>query len=123
MMRPVRSWIFFASFVVLVFCGSANAQDSENGDSKKSGDRPVVVTSKPKPRWANCQDDHIKVMILVTFDKSGEITKVEVRKRSGCDEFDKNAVAAAQNIKFEPAQRDGEPITVVKSVEYMFNRY
>jgi TonB family protein len=122
-MRKYRQSIFLILFVLLVFCQAANAQEGENGTGKRSADRPVNVTSKPKPRWANCQDDHLRVMILVTFDKSAEVTKTEVRKRSGCDEFDKNALAAAQNIKFEPALRDGEPITVVKNVEYAFNRY
>lgn len=35
----------------------------------------------------------------------------------------RNAVEAARSIKFEPAQKDGKPITVVKFVVYSFNYF
>jgi TonB family protein len=61
--------------------------------------------------------------LKVTFDKSGKVTNVDVARPSGCSAFDRNAVKAAKKIKFEPAIKNGEAITMVKQVEYVYTRY
>ncbi len=69
----------------------------------------------------NCSRVTGTTEVNVTFDKSAKITEVEIRKPSGCNEFDQNAVEAAKGLKFEPAKADDEPITVIKTVVYNYN--
>lgn len=61
--------------------------------------------------------------IRVTFDKSGVVTDVATINASGCGPFDRSAIVAAKKIEFEPAEKDGVPITVTKVVEYKYSIY
>ncbi len=58
------------------------------------------------------------VRLRVTFHSSGEITDIQVIEDSGCEYFNNEAVRVAEKVKFNPAIKDGEPITVTKTMEY-----
>jgi TonB family protein len=49
------------------------------------------------------------VALVLTLDETGKVTDVVVQTSAG-DDFDQAAVAAAQELAFEPAQRDGNPV-------------
>ncbi|GEM_PF-5022652 len=104
--------------LILIFVVAAAAQ--EITVSKKKSDKPVKILKKPVVKFANCNQASGITKLRVTFDKSAQITNAVVSQSSGCEEFDNNALKAARGIKFEPAFKDGEPVTVTKPVEYSF---
>ncbi|MDQ3634770.1 MAG: energy transducer TonB [Acidobacteriota bacterium] len=61
-------------------------------------------------------------MLAVEFSKNGKVENVLVLKSLGYG-LDEKAIEASQDIKFEPAKKNGEPISVVKKVQYNFYIY
>lgn len=86
---------------------------------------PVKILSKPlagyteKARSAGVTGT---IRLLVGFAESGNIKHILVLKplSHGLNE---EAVRAARAMKFEPATKDGKPISAVKVVEYSFSIY
>lgn len=62
------------------------------------------------------------IQLLVGFEANGQIKHILIIKRLGYG-LDEQAVRAARAIKFEPATKDGKPISTVAVVEYSFNIY
>lgn len=85
----------------------------------------IKITSKPKPPFTDAaRQNQIQgvVRLRVTFLASGQIGSISpVQGLSGG--LTEQAIAAARNIRFEPAKRNGVPYTVVKQVEYNFTLY
>ncbi len=120
--------IFTILFLVLVFIGTSNGQTSElsnsSDDKRQKNDQPLKIKNKPQATFErNCSQSSGVVSVRVTFDKSAKITDAEIISSSGCDSFDRNAIKAAKRIKFNPAIKNGEPVTVSKLVEYTFRKY
>ena len=87
-------------------------------------DAPLKITSKPQANARGCKPGSSGVTsVRVTFDKSGKVTEATTIAASGCGPFDREALRAARNIKFEPARKKGGPVTTVKTVEYAFRIY
>jgi TonB family protein len=63
--------------------------------------------------------DAVDVTLRLTIDKTGAVTQAVVDAPVGHG-FDEAAVAAAQKLEFEPAQRDGKPVAVVIKFRYHF---
>jgi TonB family protein len=59
------------------------------------------------------------VKLILTLDKEGNVTKVEIAEPVG-NGFDEAAVEAALGFRFAPATRDGEPIPVKIPYVYRF---
>lgn len=59
------------------------------------------------------------VVLLLSISAEGEVVDVEVSV-SGGEAFDEAAMAAARQLRFEPALRDGEPIPVRVGFQYDF---
>ncbi len=87
-------------------------------------DAPVKILKKPRIETKDvCGESTLFVRLRVTFHESGKVTESKITVPSGCDEFDRQAVKAATGIKLRPARKDGTNITVVKQVEYRFDKY
>jgi TonB family protein len=124
-----------ASLTLLIFClifvVNSNGQksdplnSSENQTNKQKGDKPIKIKRKPQAAFGpgTCSQSSGRISVRATFDKSAKVTNVEIVSSSGCDRFDRNATSAAKRIKFEPAIKNGEPVTVVKLVEYTFTQF
>ncbi len=112
---------FAAGFLSFAAAVSTNAQTDTQ--TNQSVVKPVKIKKKPKVQLVTCGQSVGLVQLRVTFDKSAKITEIELVKSSGCEGFDQNAIRAARGIRFEPAIKDGEAITVTKPVEYRFNIY
>lgn len=86
---------------------------------------PLQIISKPKPSYTDvARQNQVmgKVRLRVTFLASGEIGSVSTV--SGLqDGLTEQAIAAAKQIRFKPAQAKGVPQTVTKQVEYSFSIY
>ncbi|MBV9215587.1 MAG: TonB family protein [Acidobacteria bacterium] len=87
--------------------------------------QPIKILSKPRPgytdsaRQANIQGT---VILRVTFNANGSIGGISAVKGlpNGLTE---QAIAAARNIRFEPAKNNGIGQTVTKQIEYTFSIY
>ncbi len=129
-MRKIAVNIVALLIFTMTIVVASNGQSNDNSNASKkqpdrqqSKDQPVKIKSKPVIRMGRCSESSGLVTLRATFDKSAVVTKVEIVKSSDCDSFDKNAVKAAQGIKFSPAIKNGEPVTINKIVQYSFSGY
>jgi len=80
------------------------------------------IISKPNPQFSR-QDikglQQAKVTLALVVTEYGAVKHVMVIKSKGYD-LTRKAVEAARSMKFEPAQKDGRPVSVVSTVEYDF---
>ncbi|MEJ7623220.1 MAG: TonB family protein [Pyrinomonadaceae bacterium] len=115
----MRTFLGF-SLLIMAFAGSHVTSQAAGPQEK---DRKLKILKKPQPSMQGCGQSAGGIRARVTFDKSGKVGVVDAERSSGCDSFDRSAVRAAKEIRFEPAMKNGELITVVKLIEYTFNRY
>lgn len=88
----------------------------------QQADRALKILKKPNAKTdGECgKTGEGRIRVRVTFGTEAKVTNVEIVDKSTCSTFDKNAVKAAYRIKFEPAIKNGEAITVTKLVEYKY---
>jgi TonB family protein len=82
----------------------------------------VEILSKPRPEYtteARSKKIEGEVLVGVLFTASGEARVLNVIRGLGSG-LDENAVRAAQQIKFKPAQRDGQPVDSTATVHIVF---
>ena len=83
------------------------------------------VLSKPEPQYteeARRADITGAVVLRVVFSKSGEVTNIRTIKPLPFGLTEK-AIAAARLIRFVPAKRNGQPVSMYMQLEYNFNLY
>lgn len=97
-----------------------NPSPPKKADSVKA--EPLKILVQPAPGYTELASENLTegtVRVRVTFSSSGEITAVS--PISGLPYgLTEKAIEAARNIKFEPARRDGVPVSVSKTIEYRF---
>ncbi len=78
------------------------------------GDVPVPIPGQtPAPEYPSSamrNGDQGTVMVRVEVGVDGLPTSVEVAQRSGSRDLDRAALAAVRQWRFQPAQRDGQPV-------------
>jgi TonB family protein len=85
-------------------------------------DKAAEVTSKPRPEYT---DEARKlrlegeVLVRVLFKATGEISVLELVRGLGHG-LDENALRAAQQIRFKPALRAGQPVDSTATVHILF---
>ena len=85
----------------------------------------VRVLSKSEPLYTEeARKTNITgtVVLRVVFSRTGEVTNIRVIKTLSGGLTEK-AVAAARQIRFLPATRNGRPVSVAMQLEYNFNLY
>lgn len=85
----------------------------------------LKILSKPQPRMtiaARRAGTQGTVVLNVTFQANGRIGKVSVIKGLP-NGLTRSSVAAARQIRFKPAIKNGKPYAVTKPVRYVFKRY
>lgn len=103
-----------------------NKAISENSDeSADNNQTSFKIISKPNPRYTNAaRRENIQgnVLLAILFGSDGQIKFILVTKglKNGLNE---EAVKAAKKIKFEPATKNGKPISVVRVLQYNFKVY
>ena len=120
----IKMTIVLVAFL-FVFAVVSNAQTDNSPKSTQKSEqeeKPLKIKNKPQVQYKpeDCNASKSFVNLKVTFDKSGKISKAEIAKSSGCEKFDRQALSAARKIKFTPAMKNGEPVTVTKTVQYTF---
>jgi len=115
--------------ILLIFCffgffETTKAQIEEGQNVKILSKPGAGYTDKARQRKVSG-----RVRLKVTFKADGEIGEVvyigesSKKKKLTRDGLVAQAIEAARKIKFEPAIKDGQPITVTKLVEYSFTLY
>ncbi len=125
-MFKAASLKFFAvTLFVLSFTAFAAAQEAE----RKPADRPLKVTYNPSGEYtseARAQMLSGWIKLRVTFLDTGELGDIFYVDESAADKalskagLLKSSYDAAKKIRFEPAIKDGSPVTVTKVVVYNF---
>lgn len=123
--------VFFSLLAVGFVAASAqtNAQTAPDADPiyklSEVDEKPKI---KKKPR-AKYEDSYLKcgarglVVLRIVLLKTGEIGDVAVVTTSRCAAFDDNAVRAAKKVKFKPALKNGQAVSVSATVEYSYSVY
>lgn len=62
------------------------------------------------------------VVLRAVFSKDGEVTNIQVVRKLPHG-LTQNAVAAARAIRFTPAMKDGQPVSMWMELQYNFNLY
>jgi TonB family protein len=112
-------------------CGKGGS--SGNNPNPNDPDRvynPSEVTRarvlfKPEPQYTEqARKDNITgtVILRVVFSRTGEVTNIRAMQslQGGLTE---KAIAAARQIRFVPATRNGQPVSMYMQLEYNFNLY
>ncbi len=83
------------------------------------------VLSKPEPSYTeSARKNQITgtVVLRAVFSSSGSVTNISTI-RGLPDGLTERAIAAAKQIKFTPAMKDGHPVSMWMQLEYNFNLY
>lgn len=83
------------------------------------------VTFKPEPQYTeDARKNQITgtVVLQAVFTSSGQVTSIRAVKELPFGLTEK-AIAAARQIRFEPAMKDGHPVSMYMHLEYNFNLY
>ena len=110
--------------------GSFGGGDRNDGGSGPGGGgggstQRARVLLKPEPQYTeDARKNQITgtVVLKVVFASSGEVVQIRAL-RSLPFGLTERAIAAARQIKFEPATRDGHAVSVAMQLEYNFNLY
>jgi TonB family protein len=122
----------FALFMLLLLFGSSSAQDNSSTNSNQQSDETIYkqsevdqkakIINKPIPSTDRmCDNDNGLVRVRVVLLKSGKVGDVESVKSSECEHFNENSLDSARKIKFSPALKDGQPVSVSVMIEYKYS--
>lgn len=85
----------------------------------------VVVLTKPEPSYTEVARAHEvtgEVVLRVVFSSSGEVTNI-VPIKTLPDGLTEQAIEAARQIAFMPAQKDGRAVSQYATIVYNFSSY
>jgi TonB family protein len=107
--------------------GFGDAEPVKSDATKKRADAgtpqtPVEILFKPKPEYtdeARKMKIEGEVLVRALFTAGGEVRVLDVIRGLGHG-LDQTAVRAAQQIKFKPSQRDGQPVDSTATVHIVF---
>jgi TonB family protein len=101
-----------------------NGAGGAGGRSRDAGpaQTPIEILFKPRPEYtqeARNKKLEGEVLVRALFTATGKVQVMEVVRGLGHG-LDQNAVRAAQQIRFKPAQRDGQAVDMIATVHIVF---
>jgi len=87
--------------------------------------KPLKILSKPRAAYTDAAKANAisgTVILRITFLSTGQIGGISPIKGLSYG-LTEQAISAARQIKFEPAESNGIPVTVVKAVDFTFVQY
>jgi TonB family protein len=110
--------------------GGSGNNPNPNNDIDRIFRGPEVTTrarvlSKPEPQYTEeARRSQISgtVVLSVVFSRTGEVTNIRAVQPLCCGLTEK-AIAAARQIRFVPATREGKAVSTRMQLEYNFNLY
>jgi protein TonB len=127
--------LFWAVGFVLLFAtpsltsaqiGTPQASGTPDPDRIYSGkevDKKVSIKRKPEPSYTQQALDHGvqgRVILRCIFSSTGQVTNIHVTAALP-DGLTERAIEAAKKIKFKPAMKDGQPVSMWMELQYYFN--
>jgi TonB family protein len=112
-------------------CGEGGSRgNNPNPDPNRVYRSPEVserarVLTKPEPQYTEeARRNSITgtVVLQVVFSRTGEVTNIRALQTLGSGLTEK-AIAAARQIRFVPARKNGQPVSMYMQLEYNFNLY
>lgn len=112
-------------------CGEGGSRgNNPNGEPERIYNAPEVnerarVLSKPEPQYteeARRNGLTGTVILRVVFSRAGEVTNIRAVQSLGGGLTEK-AIGAARQIRFVPARKNGQPVSMYMQLEYNFNLY
>lgn len=101
------------------------ASETESVFKSKDLTRKAILVARPQPfytKGARMNQTMGTVVLRVVLHSSGQVTNITVVKGLP-DGLTEKAVAAARNVRFLPAVRDGKYVSQYVQIEYNFNLY
>jgi len=130
---------FTSAAVIIVFWLASLSAQSAEGNAQKSEESQrvptsqVVIKERPDPEKrseVSGTEINATVVLRAIFTKSGKVTDIKLVKVTPQDlskdlakDIAKRSKKAAQKIKFSPATRDGNPVSMYVQLEYNFHLY
>lgn len=110
--------------------GGGHGNNPNPNDVERVYSGPEVTTrariiSKPEPQYTEeARKENLTgtVILRVVFSRTGQVTNIQVIQRLGGGLTEK-AIAAARQIRFVPATKNGQPVPMYMQLEYNFNLY
>jgi TonB family protein len=96
----------------------------DEGSTRSAGFSPPVFLNRVKPEYTTEADRagiSATVEAKVVFRRDAEVGEVEITRWAGFG-LDESATRAIRQLKFKPATRDGQPVSVRGVVRYNFRR-
>jgi TonB family protein len=105
--------------------GGGGGPDYNKIFSGKEVTSKARVLEKPEPTYTEAaRKNQITgtVVLRAVFSSSGQVTNIHAVSGLG-DGLTERAIAAAKNIRFVPATKDGHPVSMWMELQYNFNLY
>jgi TonB family protein len=80
----------------------------------------VQAIKKPKPSSDGCNFGVGMTKVQAVFRKNGKITNIRIVEESDCPSFNKNVLKSVSKIKFIPATKNGQPVSVLMFIEFVY---
>ncbi len=102
---------------------NSNSQaQNERGYGGREVDRKAIVTAKPQARYtseARAQNLEGTVRLRAVLAASGKVEDISVVTGLPYG-LTESAIKAARRLKFKPAMKDGQPVSMWVTLEYVF---
>jgi TonB family protein len=105
--------------------GGGGGEDYNRTFAPREVTRKAVITSKPEPSFTEeARKNNVTglVKLRLVLSSGGSVTNISVIKGLP-DGLTEKAIAAARQIRFQPAQKDGRAVSQWITIEYNFNIY
>src|SRR4051812_15983480 len=114
-------WLRAAAGSALMLLASSTASAQQAATTPSGIEPPIVVTHVDAvyPPSALAEQKHADVVLAVTVDADGHVSKIDVLTSAG-DDLDQAAVVAARQWTFVPAKRNGKPVASRIRVPFHF---
>jgi TonB family protein len=102
-----------------------NPNEPDRVYSSRQVETRARVLFKPEPQYTeDARRNQITgtVILRVVFSRSGEVTNIRAQQTLP-DGLTEKAIAAARQIRFVAATRNGRPVSMYMQLEYNFNLY
>lgn len=120
---------FLAALAIVPAASSKNSYQETKADKPQS--TKAVVKSKPEPRCSKeaCEQEiHATIVLRAIFRSTGEVTDIKFAGVRPSDvpenivkQLSHESTTVAGKIRFEPATKDGHPVSMYMQLEYNFD--
>ena len=133
-MKPNKSMkVRLLLIIGLLICSpTIRCYSQSSGISVGKGSHPVVQL-KPEPAWPKLtgKPSDFTIVLRAVFSSKGKVTNIKYIEttpkqpsgvtRDDLKRFKKAAIDAAKQIRFTPAEKNGQPVSMWMQLEYNFS--